>query len=174
MRRLFGLDRTVVLLASTHFLVDGYGNIYPPLLPLLIPRLHLTLATAGLLQMCFQIANSVSQLGFGHLADRWRPRLLLMTGPLVAVSVVTLVGLAQTTWTLAAALILGGLGAAAFHPPAAALVHRYSGRQRGLSSEDAVNLIVSGFCRQVFRQLPMEFAVEAQKLLEISLEGSVG
>ncbi len=47
-------------------------------------------------------------------------------------------------------------------------------RQRGLSAEDAVNLIVSGFCRQVFRELPMEFAVEAQKLLGVSLEGSVG
>jgi Fe-S cluster assembly protein SufB len=47
-------------------------------------------------------------------------------------------------------------------------------RQRGLSAEDAVNLIVSGFCREVFRQLPMEFAVEAQKLLSVTLEGSVG
>ena len=47
-------------------------------------------------------------------------------------------------------------------------------RQRGLSTEDAVNLIVSGFCREVFHELPMEFAVEAQKLLSVSLEGSVG
>jgi len=47
-------------------------------------------------------------------------------------------------------------------------------RQRGLSTEDAVNLIVSGFCKEVFRELPMEFAVEAQKLLSVSLEGSVG
>jgi len=47
-------------------------------------------------------------------------------------------------------------------------------RQRGLSAEDAVNLIVSGFCKEVFRHLPMEFAVEAQKLLSITLEGSVG
>jgi Fe-S cluster assembly protein SufB len=47
-------------------------------------------------------------------------------------------------------------------------------RQRGLSAEDAVNMIVSGFCKQVFRELPMEFAVEAQKLLSVSLEGSVG
>ena len=46
--------------------------------------------------------------------------------------------------------------------------------QRGLSDEEAVNLIVNGFCKEVFRELPMEFAVEAQKLLEISLEGSVG
>jgi len=47
-------------------------------------------------------------------------------------------------------------------------------RQRGLSEEDAVNLIVNGFCKEVFRQLPMEFAVEAQKLLEVRLEGAVG
>ena len=47
-------------------------------------------------------------------------------------------------------------------------------RQRGLSTEDAVNMIVSGFCKDVFRQLPMEFAVEAKKLLSVSLEGSVG
>lgn len=47
-------------------------------------------------------------------------------------------------------------------------------RQRGLSTEDAVNLIVNGFCKEVFRELPMEFAVEAQKLLGVTLEGSVG
>ncbi len=47
-------------------------------------------------------------------------------------------------------------------------------RQRGIATEDAVNMIVSGFCREVFRELPMEFAVEAQKLLSVSLEGSVG
>ncbi|OGP19406.1 MAG: Fe-S cluster assembly protein SufB [Deltaproteobacteria bacterium GWA2_57_13] len=47
-------------------------------------------------------------------------------------------------------------------------------RQRGISTEDAVSLIVNGFCKEVFRELPMEFAVEAQKLLGVSLEGSVG
>ena len=47
-------------------------------------------------------------------------------------------------------------------------------RQRGLSAEDATSMIVNGFCKEVFRELPMEFAVEAQRLLGISLEGSVG
>lgn len=47
-------------------------------------------------------------------------------------------------------------------------------RQRGLRAEDAISMIVNGFCKQVFKELPMEFAVEAQKLLEVSLEGSVG
>src|SRR5437867_2837054 len=46
--------------------------------------------------------------------------------------------------------------------------------QRGLQTQDAVNMIVNGFCKEVFRELPMEFAVEAQKLLGVSLEGSVG
>ena len=46
--------------------------------------------------------------------------------------------------------------------------------QRGISTEDAVTLIVNGFCKEVFRELPMEFAVEAQKLMEVTLEGSVG
>ena len=47
-------------------------------------------------------------------------------------------------------------------------------QQRGIATEDAVSMIVHGFCKQVFRELPMEFAVEAQKLLSVSLEGSVG
>jgi Fe-S cluster assembly protein SufB len=46
--------------------------------------------------------------------------------------------------------------------------------QRGIETEDAVSMIVNGFCKEVFRELPMEFAVEAQKLLSVSLEGSVG
>ena len=47
-------------------------------------------------------------------------------------------------------------------------------QSRGIGQEDAVNMIVNGFCKEVFKELPMEFAVEAQKLLGVSLEGSVG
>ena len=128
-----GLHRTVLLLASTHFVVDGYGNILAPLLPLIISRLDLSLAGAGTLQMCFQLASSVSQLGFGHIADRWRPRLFLLVGPIVGVTLLPLIGLASSAWWLGVLLVLGGLGGAAFHPPAAALVHRYAGPQRGLA-----------------------------------------
>jgi Fe-S cluster assembly protein SufB len=46
--------------------------------------------------------------------------------------------------------------------------------QRGLKEDDARNLIVMGFCKEIFQKLPMEFAVEANKLLEVSMEGSVG
>ena len=131
--RPFGLHGTVVVLAATHFLVDGYGNVLTPLLPLLITNLHLSLAGAGTLQMCFQLANSVAQLGFGHVADRRNPRILLIGGPLLAVCTLPFVGLAPTVWVLTGVLILGGLGGAAFHPPAAALVHRYAGQHRGFA-----------------------------------------
>jgi FSR family fosmidomycin resistance protein-like MFS transporter len=131
--RPFGLHPTILLLASTHFLVDGFGNMYAPLLPLLIPQLNLSLTAAGTLAMLYQLANSVAQLGFGHLADKWRPRALLMTGPVVAVSVLSLVGPSPTVWVLAAVLVVGGLGGAAFHPPAAAVVHRLAGNRQGLA-----------------------------------------
>ncbi len=127
------LHPAIFLMASAHMMVDGYGNIYAPLLPLLIPRLGLTLAAAGTLTMLFQIAASVAQVGFGTLADRWRPRVLVMIGPLVAVSVLSFVGVSTSTAMLAAILIVGGLGTAAFHPPAAALVHRLGGDRQGLA-----------------------------------------
>jgi Fe-S cluster assembly protein SufB len=47
-------------------------------------------------------------------------------------------------------------------------------KQRGISAENAVSMIVNGFCKEVFRELPMEFAVEATRLLSVSLEGAVG
>jgi MFS transporter, FSR family, fosmidomycin resistance protein len=127
------LHPTIVLMAGAHMMVDGYGNIFPPLLPLLVPRLDLTLATAGVLTMFFQLSASVAQVGFGYLADRWRPRVLLLTGPLVAVGGLSLIGLATSPTMLGAILIAGGLGTAAFHPPAAALAHRLGGDRRGLA-----------------------------------------
>ena len=131
--RPLGLHPTVLLLAGTHFMVDGFSNIYAPLLPLLIPQLNLSLAAAGTLQMLFMTASAVAQLGFGHVADRWRPRALVIGGSLVAVSILSLVGLSSSAWMLGAILVVGGLGAAAFHPPAAALVHRLSGDRKGFS-----------------------------------------
>ena len=131
--QILGLHPTVVRLASTHFVVDGYGNIYAPLLPVLVPQLGLSLTAVGVLAMCFQMSNSVAQLAFGRLADSWRPRVLVLAGPLVSVTILTLIGLAPNIWALAGILIVGGLGGAAFHPPAAALVHRVGGDRQGLA-----------------------------------------
>jgi MFS transporter, FSR family, fosmidomycin resistance protein len=129
----FGLHATVWATASTHFVTDAYGNMFAPLLPLLIPQLGLSLKTVGVLAMCYQLASSVSQLGFGTLADRWRPRVLLMGGPILSVVVLSAIGTATTVPMLATLLLIGGLGGAAFHPPAAALVHAVSGDRKGLA-----------------------------------------
>ena len=127
------LHPTVWFIASVHFVVDGYGNIFAPLLPLLIPRLGLSLAAAGTLTMLFQLSASVSQIAFGHLADRWRPRLLLMAGPVVSVLVLSFVGTSSSMAMAAAILVIGGLGGAAFHPPAAALAYRLGADRPGLA-----------------------------------------
>ena len=122
-------------MASAHLMVDGYGNIYAPLLPLLIPQPRASaLAAAGTLTMLFQMAASVAQVGFGHLADRWRPRLLVMVGPVVSVAVLSLDRPRDVDARRSRSiLIVGGLGAAAFHPPAAALAHRLGGERPGLA-----------------------------------------
>jgi FSR family fosmidomycin resistance protein-like MFS transporter len=125
-----GLDSSIWKVASTHVVVDAYTNIYAPMMPLLIPHLDLSLTEAGTLAACFQIAGSVSQLGFGALADRWRPRTLVMVGPLVAVVVLSMIGLANSALMLGVVLVVGGLGGAAFHPPAAALVYKLAESER--------------------------------------------
>jgi FSR family fosmidomycin resistance protein-like MFS transporter len=152
------LHPTILLMAAAHVMVDGYGNIYAPMLPLLIPRLGLSLAAAGTLTMLFQMAASVAQVGFGHLADRWRPRTLITVGPVVAVTVLSLIGLATSKVGLAAILICGGLGAAAFHPPAAALAHRLGGNRRGL----AMSVYITGGSLG-FSLGPLFFAPFAQR-----------
>lgn len=144
-------------MAGAHFVVDGYGNIFAPLLPLLIPKLHLSLFAVGALTMLYQMAASVAQVGFGHIADRWHPRLLVMLGPVVAVTVLSFVGAAPSIPALAAVLIVGGLGAAAFHPPAAALAHRLGGAHRGLAMSVHITGGTLGFSMG-----PLLFAPAAQ------------
>jgi len=128
-----GLHTSIWKLASTHVVVDAYTNMYAPMLPLLIPHLGLSLVTAGTLAMFFQMSNSVSQLAFGALADRWRPRVFVVVGPLVAVMVLSFIGQASSPFMLGVILVLGGLGGAAFHPPAAALVYKLADHRKGLA-----------------------------------------
>jgi FSR family fosmidomycin resistance protein-like MFS transporter len=119
--------------------------MYAPLLPLLIPRLGLSLQTIGVLAMTYQLASSVSQLGFGTLADRWRPRVLLMGGPVLSVVVLSAIGSSTSVPMLAAVLFIGGLGSAAFHPPAAALVHAVSVDRKGLAMATHISAGSLGF-----------------------------
>ncbi|HXH07251.1 MAG TPA: MFS transporter, partial [Vicinamibacterales bacterium] len=165
--RLPQIDPVVGRLSLVHLLVDAYGNVYAPLVPLLIPRLHLSLLAAGTLAMLFQLAASVAQLGFGYLADRWRPRLLVTAGPVVAVGLLSLAGLASSAAMLALVLVAGGLGTAAFHPSAAALVHRLGGPRTGL----AMSIYITGgtlgfsFAPLVFAPLAERFGPASTAIL---------
>jgi FSR family fosmidomycin resistance protein-like MFS transporter len=128
-----GVPRTVLVMSATHGINDIFANIYAPLLPIFIPRLGLSLAAAGTIAALIQIAGSVAQLVFGPLADRWRPKVLAVAGPIVAVACMSLAGLATSPAMLGAILVAGCLGSAAFHPTAAAIVNRVGGARRGTS-----------------------------------------
>jgi FSR family fosmidomycin resistance protein-like MFS transporter len=160
---------TILLMSFAHLMVDGYGNIYAPLLPVLIPRLGLTLAAAGTLTMLFQIAASVAQVGFGHIADRWRPRTLIRSGPFISVTLLSLIGLARTKYELAAILLTGGLGAASFHPPAAALAHRLGGERPGFAMSVYITGGTLGFSLGplLFAPFAQHFGIERTPLLAI-------
>jgi MFS transporter, FSR family, fosmidomycin resistance protein len=164
----------IIRVATAHLIVDGYTNIYAPLLPLLIPRLGLSLKAAGALAMLFQLAASVSQLGFGRLADRWHPRRLLIVGPIITVVLLSLIGVAPTTMWLAVILVLGGLGAAMFHPPGAMMAHRLSADRPSLGMSIFIGGGTIGFALS-----PLAFSTVAARYGEaatvwLMLPGLVG
>jgi FSR family fosmidomycin resistance protein-like MFS transporter len=167
----FGLHPAIWATASTHFVTDAYGNMYAPLLPLLIPRLDLSLQTIGVLAMCYQLASSVSQLGFGTLADRWRPRVLLMAGPILSVVTLSAVGSATDVYILAALLFIGGLGSAAFHPSAAALVHSVSVARQGLAMAIHISAGSLGFAVAPLCFAPAVMAMGSNRAWLVALPG---
>jgi FSR family fosmidomycin resistance protein-like MFS transporter len=165
----FRLHPTILLMACAHMMVDGYGNILAPLLPLLITRLDLSLAAAGTMTMLYQLSASVAQVGFGHLADRWNPRLLVMAGPVLSVTVLSFTGVATTPLMLAAILVLGGLGGAAFHPPGATLAHTLGGSRPGLSMSVYISGGTLGFALGplMFAPFAQRFGIEWTPLLAL-------
>src|SRR5690606_10549875 len=137
--------RPLAAVSSAHFVVDAYSNMYAPLLPLLMPKLSLGLQGAGTLMMVFQAAASLSQLLFGRMADRGHARLLLMGGPLIAAVTLSLLGYVTTTGMLAAVLVIGGLGIAAFHPPGAMVAHTTGHRKPGTAMSVFITSGTLGF-----------------------------
>lgn len=120
------LHPVVARLAVTHFGVDWFSNSLAPLLPVLVPRLGLSLAGAGTLTMVLQLSSSVAQVLFGGLADRGYAKALVVGGAVTTVICLGMLGPERSWAALVAALVCGGLGVAAFHPAGAMLAHRYS------------------------------------------------
>jgi FSR family fosmidomycin resistance protein-like MFS transporter len=119
----------LALLSSAHFTVDAYSSFLAPLLPLLVTKLSLSLTSVGSLVALSSMASSLSQPLFGMWADRLRRPWFVVLGPLLAAVFLGAVGLAPSYTALAACVVLGGLGAAAFHPQAAVLASGLSERR---------------------------------------------
>lgn len=120
------------LLSAAHALNDGYGAFLAALMPLLIDRFGLSLAMAGLLSSIRSSAASFTQPVVGHMADRIGPRWLVLLGPAMTCTAMSLLGVLPSYTAVAAALALAGLGTAAFHPAAASLAGSAAER-RGLA-----------------------------------------
>jgi len=115
-----------------HLLNDGFGAFLAPLLPLLIQRLDLSLAMAGLLGTARILMNSLLQPGLGHLVDRVQRPWLVIIGPLLSVTAMSLIGRASSYPLLLIIMVVAGIGTALFHPAAAALVAAGNHSRRGL------------------------------------------
>ncbi len=124
------VTRIVLVVAVAHGINDAYASIVPPLLPRLMETLDLSITAAAGLAAAFAVANSLPQPLFGYLADRVGRRAIMIGGMLVSAIFVSVIGFAPSYGPLLILLLLGGLGGAAFHPPAAAYAVR-TARVRG-------------------------------------------
>lgn len=121
------------LIALTHGVNDGYAAFLPPLLPRIMENFGLSITLAATLAMVLSLAASLPQPLMGYLADRVSRKAFVLLGPFMSVVFLSLIGVAPGFWTLVVLLILGGLGSAVFHPPAASIAARVTeGKGSGL------------------------------------------
>ncbi len=121
---------SVYLIAAGHFVNDSYTGFLSPLLPLLMERLQFPLSRAGMLASVLSASTSMSQPIFGALNDRFGKRFFVFLGPLISGVFICSLGYAPSYWTLIPLLLLCGLGSAIFHPSAATMVSRLSGKRK--------------------------------------------
>ena len=119
----------LLLLTVAHFCVDSYATMLAPILPLVIERMGLSLASAGILGTIVSVCN-LSQPLLGIWADHMRRRWLIIGGVGLATLFTPLMGIAPNYWVLVTVLCLGGFGVAAFHPQSFSLAGELSGSRR--------------------------------------------
>jgi len=123
--------KSLAVLASAHLITDAYNNFLPPLLPLLIQKMNLSLTLAGSLITIRAIASFLTQPAVGYISDRTGMSLFVLLGPLVTGVFISLLGIASSYWFLAVCLILAGIGHSALHPQAAAMIGDIGRRRAG-------------------------------------------
>jgi len=120
----------VLTIVGGHFVHDIYSAFVPPLLPLIIEKLPLTLASAGALATLTQIPALLNPF-IGYLADKVSLRYFVILAPAITGTLISLLGFAPNTATLAVLLLTTGISVASFHAPAPAMIAQISGRQVG-------------------------------------------
>ena len=123
--------KPLAVLASAHLITDAYNNFLPPLLPLLIQKMDLSLTLAGSLITIRAIASFFTQPAVGYISDRTGMSLFVLFGPLVTGIFIGLLGIAPSYWFLAICLILAGIGHSALHPQGAAMIGDIGRRRAG-------------------------------------------
>lgn len=132
------LDGKVIFsLTLVHFTGDFYASFINPLLPVFMEQLSLTLTQVGLITGITRFLSFVVQPSVGYVVDRYRTRMFVLGGPLLASVFIPLVGIAHSFFILILFIGLGAIGQAMFHPPCAGMVPEYSGER-------------SGFCMSIF------------------------
>lgn len=128
-----GAMKVALAIAVLHGANDAYTAFVHPLLPRLMAKLDMSIAAAAGATMALSIAASLAQPVLGHVADRRGRRLMIVVGPVVSGVFLSMIGWAPTFTMLLLLLIAGGLGGAAFHPPAVAVAaHVTGGRGSGM------------------------------------------
>ena len=116
-----------------HFITDFYNGFLAPLLPIIVTKLNLSLALAGLLLTIFSISNSLLQPIAGYIDDRLKRNYFIVFGPIIAATFMGLLGWVNKYWTLVLILVMSGFGTAMFHPPGAAQVGRLKNSRKGFA-----------------------------------------
>lgn len=125
--------KSLIVLASAHLITDAYVDFLPPLMPLLIQKLNLTLTLSGFLVTIRAIASFFTQPAAGYISDRTGMRIFVLFGPLVAGTFFGLLGVAPSYSFLALFLILGGIGHSSMHPQGAAMIGNIGRMRAGFS-----------------------------------------
>jgi FSR family fosmidomycin resistance protein-like MFS transporter len=124
--------KVLFALFLVHFSGDLYSSFINPLLPALADKLTLTLTQVGLLTGLVRVLSFVIQPTVGYLADRYRTKLFVLGGPLLAVVFTPLIGILPSYMLVMASLAISSIGSSMFHPTAAAMVSDYSGKKSGM------------------------------------------
>ncbi len=125
--------RVIFALTLVHFTGDFYASFVNPLLPVFVDKFSLTLTQVGLITGVSRLLAFVVQPSVGYVADRYRTRLFVLGGLLLAIVFIPLVGIAPRFLVLICFTSLAAVGQAMYHPPCAGMISTYSGRHFGLS-----------------------------------------